>query len=56
MATTMPTWFTGALVNVRMARSASDVPRKSQMSPVAAASTASSRVTAGITPGVFTAR
>ena len=43
MATAMPTWLTGLLVNVRMARSATDLPRNSQMSPVAAVATASSR-------------
>ena len=38
----MPTWLTGLLVTVRIARSASERPRKSQMSPVAAVPTASS--------------
>src|SRR4051794_32390974 len=39
----MPTWLTGALVSVRMATSASERPRNSQMSPVAAGPSASSR-------------
>src|SRR4051794_21750870 len=41
-ATTMPTWLTGLLVTVRMATSAAERPRNSQMSPVAAVATASS--------------
>ncbi len=39
----MPTWLTGLLVAVRMARSASERPRKSQTSPVEAPATASSK-------------
>ena len=42
MATTMPTWLTGELVNVRIALSAAEWPRNSQTSPVWASSTASS--------------
>src|SRR5688500_18715451 len=38
----MPTWLTGLLVTVRIARSASDRPRNSQTSPVDAVATASS--------------
>ena len=44
-ATTIPTWLTGLLVTVWIARSASERPRKSQMSPVAAVATASSSAT-----------
>ena len=40
----MPTWLTGALVTVRMAKSATEAPRNSHTSPVAATATASSRV------------
>ena len=40
-ATTIPTWFTGLLVTVWIARSASERPRNSHRSPVAAASSAS---------------
>ncbi len=40
----MPTWFTGALVRVRIAWSAIESPRNSQMSPVRVSSAASSRV------------
>ena len=40
----MPTWLTGLLVTVWIARSAIERPRKSQTSPVAAVSTASSSV------------
>ena len=48
MATTMPTWFTGELVATRIARSASERPRNSQTSPVAAMVSASSaRIVAG---------
>ena len=39
-----PTWFTGLFVAARIARSASEPPRNSQMSPVAAVPTASSRL------------
>ena len=39
----MPTWLTGALVTVRMAKSATDAPRNSHTSPVEATATASSR-------------
>src|SRR5688500_6975624 len=39
----MPTWLTGLLVTVWIARSASERPRNSQMSPVAASATASSK-------------
>src|SRR3954451_15187263 len=39
----MPTWFTGLFVSVRIARSATERPRKSHTSPVAAVATASSR-------------
>src|SRR4051794_24093033 len=51
-ATHIPTWFTGLLVIVWIARSASERPRNSQMSPVAAVAMASSKgsvdsVTAG---------
>ena len=42
IATTMPTWLTGLFVTARIARSASERPRNSQMSPVAAVATASS--------------
>ena len=35
-ATTIPTWFTGAFVSVRIATSASERPRNSHRSPVAA--------------------
>ena len=38
----MPTWLTGLLVTAWIARSASERPRNSQMSPVAAVATASS--------------
>ncbi|QXG76629.1 CxxxxCH/CxxCH domain-containing protein [Modestobacter sp. L9-4] len=38
--TAMPTWLTGALVTVWMARSASDPPRNTQTSPVRVSSTA----------------
>ena len=38
----MPTWLTGLLVTVWIARSASERPRNSQMSPVAAVAIASS--------------
>src|SRR4051795_13392571 len=38
----MPTWLTGLFVTVRIATSASERPRNSQMSPVAAVATASS--------------
>src|SRR5918992_2277067 len=44
MATTMPTWLTGLLVTVWIARSAIERPRNSQMSPVEAVATASSRL------------
>src|SRR6476646_1138723 len=37
----MPTWLTGLLVAARIVRSANDLPRNSQMSPVAAVRTAS---------------
>lgn len=40
IATVMPTWLTGALVNVRIARSGPDAPRNSQMSPVRVSSSA----------------
>ena len=36
IASTMPTWLTGLFVNSRIARSATDRPRNSQTSPVAA--------------------
>ena len=39
----MPTWLTGLLVTVWIARSAIERPRNSQMSPVAAVATASSK-------------
>ena len=39
----MPTWLTGLLVMVWIARSASERPRNSQMSPVAAVAMASSK-------------
>ena len=42
-ATTMPTWLTGLLVTVWIARSASERPRNSQMSPVDAVAMASSK-------------
>ena len=45
----MPTWLTGLLVTARIARSASERPRNSQMSPVDAVATASSRVRASFT-------
>ena len=41
-ATAIPTWFTGEFVSVWIARSASDRPRNSQMSPVRVVATASS--------------
>jgi hypothetical protein len=41
----MPTWFTGLLVIVWMARSGPDPPRKSQMSPVRVSSSARVNVT-----------
>ena len=44
MATTMPTWLTGLLVAARIAKSAADLPRNSQRSPVEAIATASSSV------------
>src|SRR3954447_26090314 len=40
----MPTWLTGALVTARIARSATEAPRKIHTSPVRVSSTASSRV------------
>src|SRR4051812_8157178 len=43
-ATTIPTWLTGLLVIVWIARSASERPRNSQMSPVRAVAIASSRL------------
>ena len=43
-ATTIDTWFTGALVATRMARSAMERPRNSQISAVAALAIASSAV------------
>ena len=39
----MPTWLTGLLVIVWIARSATEPPRNSQMSPVAVVAMASSR-------------
>src|SRR5213076_1210892 len=42
----MPTWLTGALVNVRIATSAGESPRKTQTSPVRVTATASSRLIA----------
>ena len=42
-ATAMPTWLIGLLVTVWIARSASERPRNSQMSPVAAVAMASSK-------------
>ena len=50
-ATTIPTWLTGLLVTVWIARSASERPRNSQMSPVAAVAMASSKGS----PETFTA-
>ena len=44
MATTIATWFTGALVATRIARSAIVRPRNSQMSPVEAPSMASAKL------------
>ncbi len=41
----MPTWLTGALLAVWIARSATVPPRKSQRSPVRVVSTASSKET-----------
>ena len=43
----MPTWLTGALVTARIARSATETPRKIQTSPVRVRSTASSSGSAG---------
>ena len=43
-ATAMPTWLIGLFVTAWIARSAIDLPRNSQMSPVAAVATASSRL------------
>ena len=45
MATVMPTWFTGALVIVWIARSGPESPRNSQMSPVRVSASARSSVT-----------
>ena len=42
--TAIPTWLTGALVSSRIAWSATESPRKIQMSPVRVISHASSRV------------
>ena len=44
MTTAIPTWLTGALVRVWIARSAAVRPRKSHRSPVRVRSTAASRV------------
>ena len=44
MATTIPTWLTGALVATRTARSASLVPRNSHTSAVPAVAIASAGV------------
>ncbi len=48
----MPTWLTGLLVTVRIATSASERPRNSQMSPVAAVATASSSAKAALSTPV----
>ena len=40
----MPTWLTGLLVDSRIARSATDEPRKIHRSPVRVTSSASSSV------------
>lgn len=44
MATVIPTWFTGLLVSVWMARSGPEPPRNSQRSPVRVCSSAWSNV------------
>ena len=48
----MPTWLTGALVTVWIARSASERPRNSQMSPVADIAIASSKAKPGTLPNL----
>ena len=60
-ATHIPTWLTGLLVIVWIARSAKERPRNSQMSPVAAVAMASSKgsvdvVTAGRLGHIMRAR
>ena len=48
MTTAMPTWLTGLLVASWIARSAGVWPRNSQMSPVLARSTVSSRASVAV--------